>query len=200
MLKFVEHQYLTTVPGGNVMEIRQWLSAEAVFSDLYNRRQRDRLIGTCEWAGELDEIRNWVGPETFPSDLPTSHRRFVWVSGKAGSGKSVLAVWLYDKLSQIIQKHNWSATDVSRCSGSSETVDCQHHTVTNNKAALYFPISKTSTPASVIKTLIHQLLLYQPTRSELQDCVIREKGYREECTAELGMRILTQLLQFFPVT
>ena len=184
------------------MEIRRWLSPEETLDDTYERRQADRLDGTCEWTDGLPAIHNWLDSSSSGS---SSEDRAIWVSGKAGSGKSVLAVHLFDRLSEQLRRQNWSATDVSRCSGSSETIDCQHHSVVGNKAALYFPISKTSTSAATVRTLVHQLLLFQPTRSELHKAVTSYKDTasregRDECTSKLGMKILTRLLQDFPLT
>jgi hypothetical protein len=182
------------------MEIRRWLSPETTLNDGYERRQTDRLDGTCKWAYHLEATRTWLDINNSSASVSPANGRAVWVSGKAGSGKSVFAVFLYDGISEMFRGTNWSATDVSRCSGSSETIDCQHYSVTDNKAVLYFPISKTSTPVSTIRTLIHQLLLFQPTRSELQKVVIDEKGALEECTSKQGSKILGRLLRYFPIT
>jgi hypothetical protein len=182
------------------MEIRRWLSPETTLNDVYERRQADHLDGTCEWAYHLEAIRTWLDMNNPSASVPLADGRTIWISGKAGSGKSVLAVYLYDRISEILRENNWSATDVSRCSGSSTTIDCQHFSVTNNKAVLYFPLSKTSTPVSTIRTLIHQLLFFQPTRGELQKVVIDEKGPFGECTSKKGKKILSRLLRYFPLT
>ncbi|OBT38828.1 hypothetical protein VE00_10774 [Pseudogymnoascus sp. WSF 3629] len=184
-----KYQYNSQNPGGNVMEIRRWLSPETTQNDVYERRQADRLDGTCEWAYHRKTICTWLDINNPSDSVPPADGRAVWVSGKAGSGKSVFAVYLYDQTSRMLRKNNWSATDVSRCSGSSETIDL-----------LYFPISKSSTPASTIRTLIHQLLCFQPTSIELQKVVIDEKGGLEECTSKQGIRILSRLLRHFPLT
>lgn len=185
------------------MEIRQWLSPEAVRNEIYDRRKTDRLDGTCEWADDADVLRTWLDMDSLPSASSAraspAEGQAVWVSGKAGSGKSVFAVYLHDRIAEAHRGNNWSATDISRCSGSSETIDCQHYSVTSNKAALYVPISKTSTPASTIRTLIHQLLSFQPTRSELHKIVMKAKRNLEECTSQQGKNIFRALLQFFPL-
>jgi len=186
------------------MEIRQWLSPENVHDEIYIRRKNDRLDGTCEWAEDADVLRSWLDMDSLPSmssqrSSPAAEGQALWISGKAGSGKSVLAVYLYECIAKAHRGNNWSATDISRCSGSSETLDCQHYSVNSNKAALYVPISKTSTSASTIRTLVHQLLCFQPTRSELRRFVVKEKRGLEECTSEQGKHIFSVLLPSFPL-
>jgi len=183
------------------MEIRQWLSPETVRDEIYVRRKNDRLGGTCEWAVNTGVLRTWLDLDSLPSTPhgSSAEGQTVWVSGKAGSGKSVLAVYLHERIAEAHEGNNWSATDIARCSGSSETIDCQHYSVSSNKAALYVPISKTSTSASTIRTLVHQLLSFQPTRSELHSFVMKEKRKFEECTSEQGKHIFSVLLPFFPL-
>lgn len=112
----------------------------------------------------------------------------------------MFAVYIYDRIFEAHRGNNWSATDIARCSGSSETIDCQHYSVTHNKAVLYAPISKTSTSESTIRTLIRQLLSFQPTRSTLQRIVIHAKKGLAECTPQQGIKILASLLPYFPLT
>lgn len=194
------YQYDTQHPSGVVKEIKHWLSAENVFNDDYVTRRAERLESTCEWVYEVDVIADWLrsspGPRTdsLVSNVP------VLVTGKAGSGKSVLAAYLHSILARRVRNGNWSANDVSRCSGSAETKDCQHYTVTDNKAVLYFPISRSSKPASVIRTLIDQLLYFQPTNSGLHTIVQTKlvDGNIKECTSEVGIQLLIDLLNTFP--
>jgi hypothetical protein len=68
-----------------------WLSAtedgqEEFLEDLSNRRQP----GTCNWILEQDIVKAWVEPDDF--------ERLVWLTGKPGGGKSILASFLIQHL------------------------------------------------------------------------------------------------------
>jgi hypothetical protein len=198
--KTLGYQYDTHYPGGAVKEIKHWLSPENVFNEQYVMRRTDRLEGTCHWAYDVGLFSAWLNLNTdsrAPSSEPIPP---LLVSGKAGSGKSVLAAYLHHNLWECIRADNWSADDASRCSGSADTVDCQHSTVTGNRAVLYFPMSKSTKAASVIRTLIDQLLHFQPTNSGLQDLVRSKLTQRHirECTSDVGVEILIELLRGFP--
>jgi hypothetical protein len=194
------YQYDTHYPGGVVKEIKDLLSPENVFNDDYITRRGDRLEGTCEWAYKVDVIADWLRSSPDSRTASSGSKPPVLVAGKAGSGKSVLAAYLHHNLAERFRNENWSADDASRCSGSAETEDCQDYTVTENKAVLYFPVSKSSKPASMIRTLIDQLLHFQPTNSGLQNIVRSKLSQRnvKECTSEVGIEILIRLLRTFP--
>ena len=181
-------------------EIKHWLSPENVFDEQYVTRRTDRLEGTCHWAYKIGVFSDWLDPNYNPIVVKSEPIPPLLVCGKAGSGKSVLAAFLHHNLLERIRAENWSADDISRCSGSADTEDCQHSSVTGNKAVLYFPISKSTKAASVIRTLIDQLLHFQPTNSGLQELVRSKLMQRhiKECTSDIGIEILTELLQEFP--
>jgi Cdc6-like AAA superfamily ATPase len=194
------YQYNTHYPSGIVKEIKHWLSPENVLNDDYITRRGDRLERSFEWAYGIDVIRDWLrcSPDSRTASLGSKPP--VLVTGKAGSGKSVLAAHLHHNLAERFRNENWSADDASRCSGSAETEDCQDYTVTENKAVLYFPVSNSTKPASIIRTLIDQLLQFQPTNSGLQN-IVRSKLHQrnvKECTSEVGIEILVRLLRTFP--
>lgn len=194
------YQYDTQHPGGVVKEIKHWLSPENVFNDDYLTRRAEQLEGTCEWIHRVDVITDWLRSSPDSRTDRLDPKGSVLITGKAGSGKSVLAAYLHSILAERLRNENWSANDFSRCSGFAETKDCQHYTVTGNKAVLYFPVSRSSRPDSVIRTLIDQLLYFQPTNSGLQSIVQSEfiKGNIRECTSVAGIGILQKLLKKFP--
>jgi hypothetical protein len=197
--KALGYQYDTHYPGGAVKEIKHWLSPENVFNEEYVTRRTDRLEGTCDWAYQVDILADWLGSYSDGRTPRPGQSPPLLVVGKAGSGKSVLAAYLHRNLEERFRAENWSADDASRCSGSSDAEDCQQATVTENKATLYFPVSKSTKVASVIRTLIDQLLHFQPTNSGLQD-VIRSKltqKHVKECTSDVGVEILVRLLRTF---
>jgi hypothetical protein len=182
--------------------LKAWLAPIDAYNDIYERRQENRLEKTCEWAYDIPAISNWMEPTDTPlSALALSSPQSVFVCGKAGSGKSVLGVYIYDQIASRIQKANWTATDVSRCRGAPDSSDCQQQSMEQNKAVLYFALDKDSNAKVAIGTLIHQLLGYQPRRKAAHQIVqdVKMASKASTVTVGAGLSILLQLLPLFPL-
>ncbi len=72
-------------------EVCTWLSAaedgqEEFLEELAERRQ----LQTCDWALENESLRDWLEPD--------QTKPLIWVTGKPGGGKSVLASFLVQRL------------------------------------------------------------------------------------------------------
>ncbi|OCL11922.1 hypothetical protein AOQ84DRAFT_373546 [Glonium stellatum] len=65
--------------------IRLWLKS-AGCEDEKRRRQRERIEGTNSWFFALSLFKDWSNTE-----ILSDNARLLWVSGKPGSGKSILA-------------------------------------------------------------------------------------------------------------
>ncbi|PGH14460.1 hypothetical protein AJ80_05905 [Polytolypa hystricis UAMH7299] len=186
------YQYSSHCPDGKVKEIQDWLSPVPFLE--YENLQAHRLEGTCEWVFDMDIVKMWLNPQ--PSDPKT-----VWISGKAGSGKSIITTYLYDHISAIVDQENWSPTDPSRCSGMPDSISCKHYSMLDNQAVLYFPFKRDRTIASAIRTLIDQILRFQPLNSNLQEIVLEFKRAGNKGVATRGgFYVLMRLLKAFPLT
>ncbi|GJD05085.1 pfs domain-containing protein [Colletotrichum higginsianum] len=69
------------------------------------RKKGDRARGTCNWIMGAEELTTWLGPgPTNSSEGQAS--QVLWLHGNPGTGKSTMAIFLTEELSEI-----FSATD-----------------------------------------------------------------------------------------
>lgn len=109
--------------------------------------------GTCHWITRNPTFTNWA------QELST---RFLWISGSAGSGKSVLLKYVISHLRQQIQK--------SLIAQAARThVEAVAFVFCDNK------VSTQGTAASVLRSLIYQMIVSHPRL-----CRHIDKSYMKE--------------------
>ncbi|KAK2591555.1 hypothetical protein QQS21_010748 [Conoideocrella luteorostrata] len=87
------------------------LEAVACLSDLFvtdpfedkqalRRKKGDRVAGTCEWILDTEDLNAWLNAgQTKFSGSQTTGGGVLWLHGNPGTGKSTLAIFLTDELS-----------------------------------------------------------------------------------------------------
>jgi hypothetical protein len=68
-----------------IRRVRLWLRPSA-FEDEQRRRKKERIEGTNEWFFEHSLFKDWTDLQ-----IPVENCRLLWVYGKPGCGKSILA-------------------------------------------------------------------------------------------------------------
>ncbi|KAH6966778.1 hypothetical protein EDB82DRAFT_517007 [Fusarium venenatum] len=66
-------------------------SDPSIVKDALRTQQGPRAPKTCEWMMGVKEVKNWLKPET-------ENQHVLWLSGNHGRGKSTMAVYLAEKL------------------------------------------------------------------------------------------------------
>ncbi|KAJ4019080.1 hypothetical protein NW752_004819 [Fusarium irregulare] len=73
-------------------------SDPSIAKDATRTQQGPRAPKTCEWIMGVQEVKNWLRPET-------EHQHVLWLSGNHGRGKSTMAVYLAEKLTNDFATH-----------------------------------------------------------------------------------------------
>ncbi|TQN70161.1 Vegetative incompatibility protein HET-E-1, partial [Colletotrichum shisoi] len=104
------------------------------------RKKGSRARGTCDWIMGAEELTTWLGPGAMNSS-ESQASQVLWLHGNPGTGKSTMAIFLAEELSEA-----FSATD--------------------GKTLAYFfcdsTFDKRNTATSVIRGLILQLVQQHP--------------------------------------
>ncbi|MCJ1441536.1 MAG: hypothetical protein MMC23_002025 [Stictis urceolatum] len=141
-----------------------WLQAADFATDL-KRRKLDHLQGTCAWFFRRDEYACFNGTS------PQSQTQFLWISGKPGCGKSVLAA-------QIIE-------DLSKSGNIVTYVFCKTG------------LEKRNTPNAILRNLLFQLLTGADEKPHWHRLLLSlrhaEQKESVECTEKLWI-VLKQIL------
>ncbi|CAF3481805.1 unnamed protein product [Fusarium graminearum] len=66
-------------------------SDPSIVKDALRTQQGPRAPKTCEWIMGVQEVKNWLKPET-------ENQHVLWLSGNHGRGKSTMAIYLAEKL------------------------------------------------------------------------------------------------------
>ncbi|KAJ1547816.1 hypothetical protein HK096_010944, partial [Nowakowskiella sp. JEL0078] len=96
----------------SISKLRSWLKPVKMEREIEDIRKR-RQHGTRTWI--IDEIKNWFLDNESSSELD---KRFLWLAGAAGSGKSVIAASVYTELKNLGILAGWffcSYGDDDRC-------------------------------------------------------------------------------------
>ncbi|KAJ1328921.1 ankyrin repeat domain-containing protein 50 [Microdochium nivale] len=93
-------------------EILRWLSTPGVDDEQDELHRRFQAVrrdaeNTCQWIFQNDKVLNWLNPETLP------YHSILWVTGKMGSGKSVLASSMIDRCMSGREANALAETTVS---------------------------------------------------------------------------------------
>ena len=112
---------------------------------------------TCQWIHLLPEFVSWTADESPQNSL--------WITGPAGSGKTVLASYIIDWLAN---KDARLPDTLQPCNHSTTHPSCGFRRVSSAVAFFLYGIDrKSETPERILATLIHQLLLTQPDNTEV---------------------------------
>ncbi|KAH8649283.1 hypothetical protein BX600DRAFT_474869 [Xylariales sp. PMI_506] len=118
---------------------------------------------TCRWIDELPEFSEWVTGEQKQTAL--------WISGPAGSGKSVLAAYIVQSLRRNVALSSSSGdhkSDAVEIYDYSTPCSCNYSGP--KTPVLYFFCGierKSETTEKMLATLVHQMILSQPENLEL---------------------------------
>ncbi|KAI1172200.1 hypothetical protein F4777DRAFT_582141 [Nemania sp. FL0916] len=108
--------------------------------DSLKRRKGKRASGTCEWILGTEQLTTWLRPAQ-PAGVKSQTPQLLWLYGNPGTGKSTMAIFLAEELSQ----------DFSKTSG---------------KTVAYFfcdsGFDKRATATSVVRGLLLQLVQQHP--------------------------------------
>ncbi|KAK0388643.1 hypothetical protein NLU13_4886 [Sarocladium strictum] len=102
LVQLVEHDILERREASLVKETGKMLRWLAPFDSRaqLEKATRGKTPGTGRWVLEDKAIRAWMDPES----VGELHKPFVWISGKSGSGKTVLFSTIVDELSSICRQ------------------------------------------------------------------------------------------------
>ncbi|RFU34722.1 hypothetical protein B7463_g1661, partial [Scytalidium lignicola] len=75
--------------------VMEWLNPVDIEND-FRREQKKRAKDTCSWILERPEYKTWKDTQ--------KHDSFLWINGRAGSGKSVLSTTIVEQLQQQREK------------------------------------------------------------------------------------------------
>ncbi|KAH8806116.1 hypothetical protein F5884DRAFT_469786 [Xylogone sp. PMI_703] len=71
--------------------VMEWLNPVDIEND-FRREQKKKAKDTCSWILQRPEYQTWKDPR--------KHESFLWINGRAGSGKSVLSTAIIEQLQQ----------------------------------------------------------------------------------------------------
>ncbi|KAK3320455.1 hypothetical protein B0T19DRAFT_477722 [Cercophora scortea] len=178
--------------------IQEWLSPPD-HAEALSRLQDARLAGTCSWAFQNETLRLWLAPDdhNLNSSPAAVHKRSVWICGKAGSGKSVLAAYLHTRAEEICRRR--TNLDV-QCAGTSDTTSCEKQGPDGRFAVLYSPLQQNLSVVTALKGLIDDLLRCRPSDPQLHSIALESMRKHPRMTLQTGIELLTSLLHTFHTT
>ncbi|KAK4232857.1 hypothetical protein C8A03DRAFT_39490, partial [Achaetomium macrosporum] len=80
-------------------EIHSWLLGQHSPNERYDDSCTKRLTGTCDWILKRPAFTRWSAP-----DLPSGTPEILWIHGRPGFGKTILASRIVDHLSAVPDK------------------------------------------------------------------------------------------------
>lgn len=170
MRRFNARQYAFIGANKELKELRKWLGPstgaqkrqlEARYAD---QRRTVSTYATCQWIGELDVFQQWS------SGLNTNN--VMWIYGKPGSGKSVLAAYLIKLLREELSEPK-SPQAPRNCDLPTSLPACQM--LREKPNVLYFFCGVESSreyPENFLGTLVNQLLSHHAENLKLQAAAI----------------------------
>ncbi|KAK3680915.1 hypothetical protein B0T22DRAFT_474365 [Podospora appendiculata] len=178
--------------------IQEWLSPPD-HAEILSRLQSARLAGTCSWALRNEALRLWLTPDnpSMNSSPAAAERRSVWISGKAGSGKSVATAYLHARAEEICRQR--TSRDV-QCAGASDTPSCDEQGADDRFAALYSPLHQNLSVVTALKGLIDDLLRCRPFDAGLHSIALESMSKHPRMTLKSSIALLTSLLRKFHTT
>jgi hypothetical protein len=134
---------------------------------------------TCQWIFKLPAFEAW-------SDW-SAPQNVLWINGKAGSGKSVMAAFLVNSFRQgVVDFQDEDETTV--CSVPLASSPCGYKRSTLTVLHFFCGIDRThEEPCSFIGTLLHQLLSQHSENQRLMD--MAQKVYRHKTEVEISVMI-----------
>lgn len=140
---------------------------------------------TCQWIHNLPDFVGW--------ESGTGQQDTLWISGKAGSGKSVLAAYIINKLLNKEQVSSSDDTNSISCGVSTRENFCGFKRSTPPVLYLFAGVDRArDTPERMLATLIHQLLL---SRAEDQELFEEAQMLYKDNLTGASSSVLAQKLQ-----
>jgi Cdc6-like AAA superfamily ATPase len=180
-----------------VKAIQDWLTPTLLDEtlEIYDKLRRTRLPDTCKWVFTIDSVRDWLDPD----GLVRTHRPVLFY-GKAGSGKSVLSAFLYDRVKSVVKRRLSPSLEDNPCAGTSESANCEIQDKSKRSAALYFPLRANQRITAVIATFIDNILRSRPFDIELQGIVTVFMNENARLTFTTSVELFAKLLCHFDRT
>ncbi|KAF9776607.1 hypothetical protein IL306_005188 [Fusarium sp. DS 682] len=118
------------------------------------RKMGDRASGTCEWIHDTEHLTTWLGSEQTAEDGQMAN--VLWLHGYPGTGKSTMAMFLIEELSEAFSMEDGKTLAFFFCDSSFE---------------------KRRTATSVIRGLLFQLM---KQHSKLLNYILPKHNERRE--------------------
>lgn len=110
---------------------------------------------TCQWLLNLEAFQRWRDAYQFENVL--------WITGKAGSGKSVLASYIIQLL-----RVGETTEKIVKCDVALSEYDCRYRPVCSSVLYFFCGVDRAhETPVRMLGTLIHQFLLVHCENEEI---------------------------------
>jgi hypothetical protein len=163
--RFNARQYNSISASQELKELKQWLAPstgpqkrqlEARYAD---QQRTVSTSATCGWITQVDLFHQWH--EGF------SPNNVLWIHGKPGSGKSVLAAYLV----KLLRDETPFGPELSprNCEFPTSSTSCRMLNEKQNVLYFFCGVEPSREyPANLVGTLINQLLSHQPENFKLQ--------------------------------
>ncbi|KKK19651.1 hypothetical protein ARAM_001652 [Aspergillus rambellii] len=158
--RFSAWQYGSAMPDAEREQLQRWLdpSREAQTTIYHKRREiQQSATYTCTWIQNVPAFQEWLGD--------TEKRDALWITGKAGSGKSILAAYIIDLLKDRSPTEDEESL---LCHTPLTQAECSYKQ--NNTPVLFFfggVDRNRETAERMLATMLHQLLLARPESQEV---------------------------------
>ncbi|KAJ6785086.1 hypothetical protein PWT90_03543 [Aphanocladium album] len=167
--RFDNWVYGSETPDANRERLQRWLDPSRDVQTITYTEKLDIQRAapyTCQWIHKTQDFNSWkCGSEPSTNTL--------WISGTAGSGKSVLAAYVINALKNEAKHFSYSPT----CSNSISE-PCEFKDSSTPVLMFFCGVDRKSESTDrMLATLVHQLLLAQPKSQELFN--IAEEMYQE---------------------
>jgi hypothetical protein len=145
---------------------------------------------TCQWIHNLPDFIRWKSG--------TDKQHALWISGKTGSGKSVLAAYIINTLMNEKHAAAVDGTNTISCGVPIHANPCGFRRSTCPVLYLFAGVDRAhDTPERMLATLIHQLLL---SRAEDQELFAEaEKLYRDNLSGASSSILAEKLLRLVDI-
>jgi hypothetical protein len=140
--------------------ILAWLKPKDINShDIHTEKRNLREDESCEWMTKSDLWQQWL---TGGSEAPATCRRFLWIHGIPGAGKTILASFLIDQVGDYCKRKNFCYYYCSHERNLDETRTFLHWMI--------WDLSRRFTPALIPHELNTLYNDRDPSVKQLLDC------------------------------